>query len=172
MRLSRANMPLASQTRPHSQSISTNYYHNLAPHFRSGFVNLQHFRHSQWRNPVQLSKSGQSAEVGLGWLDLPRLEADPVAGGKIELVASRVRPSRKRASAMFTLAEISLLVTVVMSIIFRLRPPSALSHRSPRRTRRASNAACARYAGNPRSPRRGQTLGSGVCRSQEPVLPG
>src|SRR5205085_6495736 len=36
-------------------------HYNLAPHFRPGFINLQHFCHSRWRNPVRLSKSGLSS---------------------------------------------------------------------------------------------------------------
>src|SRR2546423_4670961 len=58
MRLSRANMPLASDDRTHSQSIYPSTHYNLAPQFRPGFINLQHFCHSRWRNPVRLSKSG------------------------------------------------------------------------------------------------------------------
>src|ERR1700730_12385110 len=58
MRLSRANIPLASEDRTHSQAISTYPHNNLAPHFLPGFINLQHFCHSRWRNPVRLSKSG------------------------------------------------------------------------------------------------------------------
>src|SRR6478752_331929 len=60
MRLSRANMPLASEDRTHSQAISPSLHYNLAPHLRLGFINLQHFCHSRWRNPVRLSKSGIS----------------------------------------------------------------------------------------------------------------
>src|ERR1700730_10641676 len=59
MRLSRANIPLASEDRTHSQAISPSPHYNLAPHFWPGFINLQHFRHSRWRNPVRLSKSGE-----------------------------------------------------------------------------------------------------------------
>src|SRR6202011_5781734 len=58
MRLSRANIPLASEDRTHSQAISPSPHYNLAPHFWPGFINLQHFCHSRWRNPVRLSKSG------------------------------------------------------------------------------------------------------------------
>src|ERR1700731_1643116 len=58
MRLSRANIPLASEDRTYSQAISPSPHYNLAPHFWPGFINLQHFCHSQWRNPVRLSKSG------------------------------------------------------------------------------------------------------------------
>src|ERR1700730_11714394 len=58
MRLSRANIPLASEDRTHSQAIYTSPHNNLAPHFLPGFINLQHFRHSRWRNPVRLSKMG------------------------------------------------------------------------------------------------------------------
>src|SRR5437660_12826409 len=58
MRLSRANIPLASENRTHSQAISPSPHYNLAPHFWPGFINLQHFCHSRWRNPVRLSKSG------------------------------------------------------------------------------------------------------------------
>src|ERR1700738_4428329 len=58
MRLSRANIPLASEDRTHSQVIWTSPHNNLAPHFRPGSINLQHFCHSRWRNPVRLSKSG------------------------------------------------------------------------------------------------------------------
>src|SRR3984893_19275853 len=69
MRLSRANIPLASEDRTHSQAISTYPHNNLAPHFLPGFINLQHFRHSRWRNPVRLSKSGETvraaAKVGV-----------------------------------------------------------------------------------------------------------
>jgi hypothetical protein len=36
----------------------------LAPTFRLGFINLQHFCHSRWRNPVRLSKSGQGFVIG------------------------------------------------------------------------------------------------------------
>src|SRR3984893_16493836 len=64
MRLSRANLPLASEDRTHSQAVYPSLYYNLAPHFRPGFINLQHFCHSRWRNPVRLSKSGQ--EMGPG----------------------------------------------------------------------------------------------------------
>src|ERR1700730_6385573 len=64
MRLSRANIPLASEDRTHSQAISPSPHYNLAPHFWPGFINLQHFCHSRWRNPVRLSKSGQ--EMGPG----------------------------------------------------------------------------------------------------------
>src|ERR1700738_3879008 len=64
MRLSRANIPLASEDRTHSQAISPSPHYNLAPHFWPGFINLQHFCHSRWRNPVRLSKSGSSA-VGM-----------------------------------------------------------------------------------------------------------
>src|SRR6202040_3186549 len=60
MRLSRANIPLASEDRTYSQAIKLSSHYNLAPHFRLGFINLQHFCHSRWRNPVRLSKSGQS----------------------------------------------------------------------------------------------------------------
>src|SRR3984893_6784575 len=60
MRLSRANIPLASEDRTHSQAIYTSPHNNLAPHFLPGFINLQHFRHSRWRNPVRLSKMGLS----------------------------------------------------------------------------------------------------------------
>src|ERR1700730_14516340 len=59
MRLSRANIPLASEDRTHSQAIPPSPHYNLAPHFWPGFINLQHFCHSRWRNPVRLSKSGQ-----------------------------------------------------------------------------------------------------------------
>src|ERR1700730_3424998 len=58
MRLSRANIPLASEDRTHSQAISPSPHYNLAPHIWPGFINLQHFCHSRWRNPVRLSKSG------------------------------------------------------------------------------------------------------------------
>src|ERR1700730_10937401 len=58
MRLSRAYIPLASEDRTHSQAIYTYPHNNLAPHFLPGFINLQHFRHSRWRNPVRLSKMG------------------------------------------------------------------------------------------------------------------
>src|SRR5580700_6703168 len=58
MRLSRANIPLASEDRTHSQAISPSPHYNLAPHFWPGFINLQHFCHSRWRNPGRLSKSG------------------------------------------------------------------------------------------------------------------
>src|SRR3984893_1433673 len=58
MRLSRANIPLASEDRTHSQAIWPYPHYNLAPHSRPGFINLQHFCHSRWRNPVRLSKSG------------------------------------------------------------------------------------------------------------------
>src|SRR6202011_2052712 len=61
MRLSRANIPLASEDRTHSQAISPSPHYNLAPHFWPGFINLQHFCHSRWRNPVRLSKSGQTS---------------------------------------------------------------------------------------------------------------
>src|ERR1700736_2221955 len=63
MRLSRANIPLASEDRTHSQAISPSPHYNLAPHFWPGFINLQHFCHSRWRNPVRLSKSGVSGAV-------------------------------------------------------------------------------------------------------------
>src|SRR3984893_10903395 len=63
MRLSRANIPLASEDRTHSQAISPSPHYNLAPHYRPGFINLQHFCHSRWRNPVRLSKSGNSETV-------------------------------------------------------------------------------------------------------------
>src|ERR1700726_5005051 len=63
MRLSRANIPLASEDRTHSQAISPSPHYNLAPHYRPGFINLQHFCHSRWRNPVRLSKSGFSVPV-------------------------------------------------------------------------------------------------------------
>jgi hypothetical protein len=44
--------------------ISPSPHYNLAPHFWPGFINLQHFCHSRWRNPVRLSKSGLSqAEI-------------------------------------------------------------------------------------------------------------
>src|SRR6266403_5362698 len=66
MRLSRANIPLASEDRTHSQAIYPYPPYNLAPHFWPGFINLQHFCHSRWRNPVRLSKSGQSgADAGV-----------------------------------------------------------------------------------------------------------
>src|ERR1700746_131077 len=58
MRLSRANIPLASEDRTHGQAKSPSSHYNLAPHFWPGFINLQHFCHSRWRNPVRLSKSG------------------------------------------------------------------------------------------------------------------
>src|SRR3984893_13148812 len=58
MRLSRANIPLASEDRTHSQAIWPSPHYNLAPHSRPGFINLQHFCHSRSRNPVRLSKSG------------------------------------------------------------------------------------------------------------------
>jgi hypothetical protein len=58
MRLSRANIPLASEDRTHSQAIEPYPHYNLAPHIWPGFINLQHFCHSRWRNPVRLSKSG------------------------------------------------------------------------------------------------------------------
>src|ERR1700730_7028440 len=64
MRLSRANIPLASEDRTHSQAIYTSPHNNLAPHFLPGFINLQHFRHSRWRNPVRLSKMGDG-DVGV-----------------------------------------------------------------------------------------------------------
>src|SRR5580704_17624503 len=64
MRLSRANIPLASEDRTHSQAISTSPHNNLAPHFRPGFINLQHFCRSRWRNPVRLSKSGLRRKSG------------------------------------------------------------------------------------------------------------
>src|SRR6202008_4882615 len=64
MRLSRANIPLASEDRTHSQAISPYPHYNLAPHFWPGFINLQHFCHSRWRNPVRLSKSGQDSRLG------------------------------------------------------------------------------------------------------------
>src|ERR1700738_2955177 len=63
MRLSRANIPLASEDRTHSQAISPSPHYNLAPHFWPGFINLQHFCHSRWRNPVRLSKSGLATKV-------------------------------------------------------------------------------------------------------------
>src|ERR1700736_159752 len=69
MRLSRANIPLASEDRTHSQAISTSPHNNLAPHFLPGFINLQHFCHSRWRNPVPLSKSG----VGIALFNSRRL---------------------------------------------------------------------------------------------------
>src|SRR6266480_434199 len=58
MRLSRANIPLASEDRSHSQAKSHFTHYNLAPQFWPGLINLQHFCHSRWRNPVRLSKSG------------------------------------------------------------------------------------------------------------------
>src|SRR6202011_1034601 len=63
MRLSRAHIPLASEDRTHSQAISPSPHYNLAPHICPGFINLQHFCHSRWRNPVRLSKSSQGAEM-------------------------------------------------------------------------------------------------------------
>src|ERR1700731_3725382 len=63
MRLSRANIPLASEDCTHSQAISPSPHYNLAPHFWPGFINLQHFCHSRWRNPVRLSKSGVRASA-------------------------------------------------------------------------------------------------------------
>src|ERR1700747_2673024 len=59
MRLSRATIPLASEDRTHGQAKSPSSHYNLAPHFWPGFINLQHFCHSRWRNPVRLSKSGK-----------------------------------------------------------------------------------------------------------------
>src|SRR5438445_8232750 len=61
MRLSRANMPLASGYGAWCQALSGFHCKNLAPHFPPGFINLQHFCHSRWRNPVRLSKSGLSS---------------------------------------------------------------------------------------------------------------
>src|ERR1700720_2555099 len=58
MRLSRANIPLTSEDHTHTQAIHPSPHYNLAPHFWPGFINLQHFCHSRWRNPVRLSKSG------------------------------------------------------------------------------------------------------------------
>src|ERR1700745_3820974 len=63
MSLSRANIPLASEDRTHGQAKSPSSHYNLAPHFRPGFINLQHFCHSRWRNPVPLSKSGIMASI-------------------------------------------------------------------------------------------------------------
>src|SRR5437660_2682762 len=67
MRLSRANIPLASENRTHSQAISPSPHYNLAPHFRPGFINLQHFCHSRWRNTVRLSKSGLTSNVDFSY---------------------------------------------------------------------------------------------------------
>src|ERR1700730_6325690 len=78
MRLSRANIPLASEDRTHSQAISTYPHNNLAPHFLPGFINLQHFCHSRWRNPVRLSKSGlklqDDGRESIYYANPPRLE--------------------------------------------------------------------------------------------------
>src|SRR6201981_2717880 len=63
MRLSRANIPLESEDRTHSQAIYPYPHYNLAPHFWPGFINLQHFCHSRWRNPVRLSKSGLGDQI-------------------------------------------------------------------------------------------------------------
>src|SRR5712672_3763648 len=60
-----ANIPLASEDRAHSQAISPSPHYNLAPHFWPGFINLQHFCHSRWRNPVRLSKSGPTCDNNL-----------------------------------------------------------------------------------------------------------
>src|ERR1700747_2809055 len=60
MRLSRATIPLASEYRTHGQAKSPSSHYNLAPHFWPGFINLQDFCHSRWRNPVRLSKSGET----------------------------------------------------------------------------------------------------------------
>src|ERR1700730_10737721 len=70
MRLSRANIPLASEDRTYSQAIKLSSHYNLAPHFRLGFINLQHFCHSRWRNPVRLSKSGSERLVSASKLVL------------------------------------------------------------------------------------------------------
>src|ERR1700730_5800691 len=63
MRLSRAYIPLASEDRTHSQAIYTYPHNSLVPHFLPGFINLRHFRHSRWRNPVRLSKMGLTCVV-------------------------------------------------------------------------------------------------------------
>ena len=39
------------------------YTRAVAPHFWPGFINLQHFCHSRWQNPVRLSKSGQRRTI-------------------------------------------------------------------------------------------------------------
>src|ERR1700730_14329348 len=78
MRLSRANIPLASEDRTYSQAIKLSSHYNLAPHFRLGFINLQHFCHSRWRNPVRLSKSGlklqDDGRESIYYANPPRLE--------------------------------------------------------------------------------------------------
>src|SRR6266581_3531597 len=78
MRLSRANMPLASGYGAWCQALSGFHCKNLAPHFPLGFINLQYFCHSRWRNPVRLSKSGQSGDPPeLDGVDvLERVEVD------------------------------------------------------------------------------------------------
>src|SRR5437870_10301883 len=68
MRLSRANMPLASGYGAWCQALSGFHCKNLAPHFPPGFINLQYFCHSRWRNPVRLSKSGLSRAEALHFL--------------------------------------------------------------------------------------------------------
>src|ERR1700732_4119485 len=78
MRLSRANIPLASEDRTHSRGISPSPHYNLAPHFWPGFINLQHFCHSRWRNPVRLSKSGHGRQDSTRFLLIYGREDDIV----------------------------------------------------------------------------------------------
>src|SRR5258705_8115462 len=110
MRLSRANIPLASEDRTHSQAIYPYPPYNLAPHFWPGFINLQHFCHSRWRNPVRLSKSG------LSYRDVEELLAERGVDVSYEtvrrwvlkfgpVVARRLRERRPRPSFRWHLDE-------------------------------------------------------------------
>src|ERR1700719_663762 len=98
MRLSRANIPLASEDRTYSQAIKLSSHYNLAPHFRLGFINLQHFCHSRWRNPVRLSKSGMGAaleEAARGF----KVFGELAEIGRVVLVAARA-PDGRAASLL------------------------------------------------------------------------
>src|SRR5438876_4086674 len=98
MRLSRANMPLASGYGAWCQALSGFHCKNLAPHFPPGFINLQYFCHSRWRNPVRLSESGLTSDA------LERLLTDAIrrrqAADALLAIAERVAAARIEPMSM------------------------------------------------------------------------
>src|ERR1700746_4127340 len=107
MRLSRANIPLASEDRTHGQAKSPSPHYNLAPHFWPGFINLQHFCHSRWRNPVRLSKSGQAPS--LPRRRLLRLHSHCVTTPQLDFFMQEVVSSHQAETAPLPAPFLSLL---------------------------------------------------------------
>src|SRR2546425_1217628 len=101
MRLSRANMPLASGYGAWCQALSGFHCKNLAPHFPPGFINLQYFCHSRWRNPGRLSESAGLADwdgCAASWNDLG-VDAYMADGGR----------SRRRRFGVFRAAPVGII---------------------------------------------------------------